>query len=320
VDRPAREGDLLLVDFVGTVDGEPFQGGEARDYMLEIGGDRLVEGFEHQLMGAVKGDARRVEVDFPPGYREDELAGKHASFEVEVKDVREKRLPQLDDEFASAASEFETIAELRADIGARLEHAQEHSIEDEFREAAVEAAAAEASIELPGEIVTARAQEMWDRMEHSMHTRGMDPDSYLKAAGKTREQVVEEVSEDAARQLARDSVLEAVAEAEKVEVSDEEVVEILRGVAEREGMDPEKMLQTLKKAGRDLAIRRDLRLRKAIDVIVEHAKPIDPGKAKARERLWTPWKKEPLAGKPAAGSRPGTGQLWTPGSEPPGGS
>jgi len=308
VDRPLEQGDLAVVDFVGSVDGEPFAGGEARDYMLEIGSGRLVEGFEEQLVGAKAGDRRSIEIDFPDDYHSDDLRGRHASFEVELKDVKEKELPALDDDFASEASEFDTLDELRADIERKLEEAQASSIEEEFREAVVDAAAAQASVDLPDELVTARAEEMWERMAHALGHQNIDPETYLKASGKTREQVIEEAKPDAAAQLSRESVLEAVAERESIEVSDEELLERVRRSAEREGVTAEKLLERLRKTGRDAVLRHDLRLRKAVDLLVEHAEPIEIEKAKAREKLWTPDKER----------EPGSSQLWTPGDEPPG--
>jgi trigger factor len=307
VDRPVAEGDFAVVDFKGTVDGEPFQGGEARDYMLEIGGGRLIEGFEEQLVGAKAGETRTVEIDFPGDYHAEELRGKAASFEVEIKDVKEKELPALDDDFAADASEFDTLEELRGDIEHKLEHAQEHSIEDEFREAVVDAAAAEARIDLPDELVTARAEEMWERMEQALARAGRDPDTFLKTSGKTREELIEEAKPDAAKQLARESVLEAVAEAEEIQVSDDELLDALKGSAEREGSSPEKLLAKIVRTGRDAALRNDLRIRKAVDFLVEHASPIAVEKAKAREQLWTPGKEK----------EPGASGLWTPGEEAP---
>ena len=306
VDRPIEEGDYAVVDFVGTVDGEPFQGGEARDYMLEIGGGRLIEGFEDQLVGASRGENRPVEVDFPADYHAEDLRGKHARFDVTVKDVKEKELPALDDEFVSEASEFETVSELRSDIEEKLRHAQEHSIEDEFREAVVDAAAAEAQIDLPDELVAARAEEMWARTERALRRQQIDPDTYLTASGKTREDLIEDAKPDAARQLARESVLEAIADAEEIEISDEELLEVLRDAREGEGDSPEKLLEELKQSGRDAALRHDLRLRRAVDLLVEHANPISIDQAKAREKLWTPEKQR-------EGS---AGGLWTPGERP----
>jgi trigger factor len=302
VDRPIAEGDYAVVDFKGMVDGEPFQGGEARDYMLEIGGGRLIEGFEEQLIGAGAGETRTVKVTFPDDYHAEELSGKPAEFEVEIKDVKEKELPPLDDDFASEASEFESLKELREDIEHKLEHAQQHSIDDEFREAVVDAAAAEAKVDLPDELVTARAEEMWSRTERALERAGRDPEAFLKTTGKTRDELIDEAKPDAAKQLARESVLEAVADAEQVEVSDDELLEVLKQTAEREGSKPEKLLEQLRKHGRDAALRHDLRLRKAVDILAEHANPIEPEKAKAREKLWIPGKER----------GPGASSLWTP--------
>jgi trigger factor len=310
VDREAQQGDHLVMDFVGRVDGEAFKGGEARDYMLEIGGGRLIEGFEEQLVGVRAGEARTVEVDFPDEYPADELKGRHAVFDVQVKDVKEKLLPELDDDFSSEASEFDTLDELRADIHHKLEHAQEHTIEDEFRQEAVDAAVAQADIDLPDELVTARAEEMWERTERVLRAQGVDPESYLTASGRTQEQMVEEAKDDARRTLSRESVLEAVADAEAIEVSDDDLLEALQATAEREGTKPDKLLARLKETGRDAPIRRELRLRQAVDAIADSAQPIEPDAARAREALWTPEKQA---------KEEGSAQLWTPGSgEPPG--
>jgi trigger factor len=306
VDRPLGEGDFAVVDFVGTVDGEPFQGGQARDYMLEIGGGRLVEGFEEQTIGARAGEERTVEIEFPTDYHGEDLRGKRAQFQVQIKDVKEKELPPLDDDFASQASEFDTLAELREDIEEKLKRAQETTIENEYREAVVDAAAAEAQVDLPDELVSAQAEEMWERTEHALQHQNVNPETYLKAAGKTREQVIEDAKPDAARQLARESVLEAVAEEEQIEPSDEDLLELLRRSAEREGVKAEDLLEAAKRSGRDARLRRDVRLRKAVDVLVENATPIPIEQAKAREKLWTPEKER----------EPGAAGLWTPGDEP----
>jgi len=311
VERPAEEGDRLVVDFVGRVDEEEFKGGQARDYMLELGGGRLIEGFEEQLVGATAGEHRTVEVDFPADYQAEELQGRHATFDVEVKDVKRKELPALDDDFASEASEFDTVDELRGDIEHKLEHAQEHTIEDEFREAAVDAAAAEADLSLPDDLVKARAEEMWERTERMLAAQGISAETYLQASGKTRDEMIEQAREDAAQQLSREAVLEAVADAESIEVSDDELLEVIERSAEREQTKPAKLLARLKESGRDAALRRDLRLRKAVEIIAGSAIPIEAGKAAAREKIWTPEKQR---------KEEGSSQLWTPGSGPPPGT
>lgn len=304
VERPAAEGDVLLIDFEGFVDGEAFEGGKASDYLLELGGGQLVEGFEEQLAGAAAGEERQVEVRFPDDYRAEELAGREAVFTVAVREVREKLLPDLDDELAAEASEFDTLEELRADIREKVSAVAAQRLEEDFRVAAVDAAVDAADVELPDELAAARADERWERVERQLAARGMSPDAYLKMQGKTREQAIEEFKPDAVRELKREAVLAAIAEAEGIEVSEEEMVEALAHTAEHERTTPEKLLARLREGGRDVMVREDIQIRKAIDLLAESAKPIPLGQAEAREKLWTPEKEREEAG-----------SLWTPGSD-----
>jgi trigger factor len=304
VGRAAAEGDVLLVDFEGLLDGKAFEGGKASDYLLELGAGQLIEGFEEQLSGAAAGETRKVEVSFPEDYQAEHLAGEDAVFTVEVKEVREKVLPELDDEFASEASEFDTLDELRADIAERLAEVVGQRAEQDFRVAAVDAAAAEAKLELPDELATARATERWERVERQLAGRGMSPDAYLQMQGKTREQVIEDSRPEAEAELKREAVLAAIADAEGIEVSEEELLEALAHPAEHERTTPEKLLKRLRESGRDAMIRDDIRFRKAIDLLAESAKPIALEQAEAREKIWTPEKERKEAG-----------SLWTPGDD-----
>lgn len=305
VERAAAGGDVLLVDFEGLRDGKAFEGGKASDYLLELGGGQLIEGFEEQLTGAEAGEERKVEVTFPEDYQAEELAGEDAVFTVAVKEVREKVLPELGDDFASEASEFETLEELRADIARRVSEAVDERAEQDFRVAAVDAAVDAATVELPDALVRARAEERWDRVERQLAARGMDPDAYLRMQGKTREELLEESKPDAERELKREAVLAAIAEAEAIEVSEEEMVEALAHTAEHERTTPEKLLARLRENGRDAMVREDIAVRKAIDLVAESAKPIPLEQAEAREKIWTPEKEEEE--KPS--------ELWTPGSD-----
>ncbi len=304
VDRAAVEGDVLLVDFEGLLDGKAFEGGKASDYLLELGGGQLIEGFEEQLAGVGGGETRNVEVTFPDDYQAEQLAGEDAVFTVEVKEVREKVLPELDDDFASEASEFDSLEELRADITERLAEAVGERAEQDFRVAAVDAAAAEAKLDLPDELATARATERWERVERQLASRGMQPDAYLQMQGKTREEVIAESKPEAEAELKREAVLAAIADAEGIEASEEEMVEALEHSAEHERTTPEKLLKRLRESGRDAMIRDDIRFRKAIDMVAEAAKPIPLEQAEAREQIWTPEKERKEAG-----------ELWTPGSD-----
>ena len=294
VDRPASDGDFVVMDFEGRVGGETFEGGEARGFLLELGSGRLVEGFEDQLRAAAAGEEREVSVTFPADYREQSLAGKEASFSVTVKEVKEKRLPELDDDFAVEAGGFDTVDELRAEVESRLREVHERQIEQEFREAAVDAAAATAAIEVPHELVHSKAHEMWHRTARRLAAQGMDPAGYLQLVGKSEEELVTEAEPEAERALRRESVLAAIVDTEGLEASDEELKDALRAATVAQGgKEPsEKQLaRSLKRAraqGADEALREDIAMRKAVDLIVEHATAIPADQAEARERLWTP--------------------------------
>jgi trigger factor len=312
VERAAAEGDSVLIDFEGFVDGSAFQGGAAEDYLLALGSGQLIEGFEEQLTGTEAGDEREVKVTFPAEYQAEHLAGKDAVFKVKVKEVREKVLPELDDDFASDASEFDTLEELRDDIRAKVGEALGSRAEEDFRVAAIDAAVEAATVEVPDELATARATERWERMERQLAQRGMDPNQFLQMQGKTRDELIEETKPDAEKELQREAVVTAIAEAEGIEVSEEEMVEALEHSAEHERTSPEKLLERLRQNGRDALIREDLRARKAIELVADAAKPIPKEeadarqeKAEAREKLLAP------EGKGDAKA----GGLWTPGGD-----
>src|SRR3954470_9365058 len=188
-DRAAATGDFVVMDYLGTLDGEPFAGGEGRDQMVELGSGRLVPGFEEQLEGATAGEERTVTISFPDDYAATELAGREAEFAVTVKEVKAKELPPLDDDLAAEAG-FDTLDELRADVRERLTEAQSSQIEAEFREAAVDSAVAAATIDVPDALVDARARELWDQMMHSLSHQGISKEMYLQIAGKDEEAIV----------------------------------------------------------------------------------------------------------------------------------
>ena len=308
VDRPAGRGDFVVIDFTGTLDGDPFEGGEARGYLLELGSGRLVEGFEEHLEGVRAGEERTVSVRFPDDYRAEELAGRDAQFEVSVKEVKQKRLPDLDDDFAADAGGFDTLEELRSDVEAKLREVREREIEADFREAVVDAAADAAKIDIPHELVHAKAHEMWHTTRRRLERQGIPADRYFQIAGKSEEEIVTEAEPDAERALRRESVLAAVVDAEQIEVSDDELLDALRQVVAAGGAEPsdkqlEKALDRARSRGTDEELRMDIAMRKAVDLLVENAKPIPLGQAEARDKLWTPEKE---------GSER-AGQIWTPG-------
>jgi trigger factor len=306
VERAAARGDFVVMDFTGTVEGEPFQGGEGRGQVVELGSGRLVPGFEEQLDGARAGEQREVRVTFPEDYTADELAGKEAVFAVEVKEVKQKRLPELDDDFALEAGGYDSLDELRAEIGQRLAEADKRAIEAEFREAAVDAVVAQARIEVPHELVHSKAHEMWHRTARRMSAQGLDPRRYLDLSGKTEEELVTDSEPDAELALKREAVLAEIVKAEGIEVSDDEVSEALREAAGPDATDKQlkRAVKRARSQGADEALKEDIAMRKAVDLLVEHATAIPAEQAAAREKLWTPDKEQ----------EQGAGQIWTPGS------
>jgi len=287
-ERAAREGDFVVIDYKGSIDGTPFEGGEGHDQLVELGGGRLIPGFEEQLIGASAGEERAIDVAFPGDYGAEQLAGKPAQFAISVKEVRERVLPELDDDLASEVSEFDTLEELREDIRRRIAEQEERAVDSEFREAVLDAVVANATVDVPAALVEARAVELWDQMLHSLSHRGLSKEGYLTYAGKTETEILDEAKPDAERALKREAVLAAVVAAEAIEPSEEELAEALAPTAAREGQQPAKLLERVRNAGTLDTLRDDVATRKAMDLLAERAKPIPAAQAQARERLWVP--------------------------------
>jgi len=275
VDRAAGDGDFVVMEYLGTLDGEPFAGGEGRDQMIELGSGRLVPGFEEQLTGAKAGEERTVTVTFPDDYNAEELAGNEAQFAVTVKEVKAKDLPELDDDLAAEAG-FDTLEELRADIRERLTESESDRVEAEFREAVLDAAVDNATIDVPDALIEARSRELWDQMLHSLSHQGISKEMYLQISGRSEDDIVSEGKVDAERQLKREAVLAAVVEAESIEPSDDEVLAALEEAAPQERTSAKKLLERMKSAGRLDSLKADLAQRKALDLLAESAEPAKP--------------------------------------------
>jgi len=316
-ERPAARGDFVVVDYAGSLvssdsaDGQErlqeLPGGEGRDQLIELGAGNLIPGFEEGLLGASAGEARTVALSFPADYGNEELAGREASFEVTVKEVKLKELPAVDDDFATDAG-FDSVEELREDIRRRLTEVEQERIEAEFRQAALDAAVAGARVGLTPELIKARAQEMWERMLHSLSHRGISREAYLQIAGRSEQEILTEMEPEAELALRREAVLTAVVVAEDVSPSEEELLKAVSPAAEREGVEPAKLLEDLRKNGRLEELREDLAARQAVELIALAATPIPVAQAQAREELWTP-EKAAEEEDPAAAP----GRLWTPG-------
>lgn len=213
-------------------------------------------------------------------------------------------MPDLDDDFAADNSDFDTLEELRADIEHRLQHTFEHRAEHAFRDAAIEAAVQNAKVEIPEEITMARATEVWEGVERSLSSRGMDPEMYLKMQGKERDEAIADTRDDAEAGLRREAVLAAIADKEGIEASEEEMLEALQPPAGQKGK-PEKLLKRLREEGRDVLLAGEIRIRKAADRVVDSAKPVPLTDAESKSELWTP----------EGEGQADAGDLWTPGDD-----
>jgi trigger factor len=311
VERGAQPDDFVVIDFVGSIDGSEFEGGRGTDYGVELGAGRLIEDLEKGVEGMKAGEQRDVPVTFPAEYPAEHLAGKAAMFAVTVKDVKERVLPELDDEFAKSVSEFDTLAELDADLHARFLEAIAEEGDRVFRSTVLDDLAGQLSTELPEALVRSRMADMMRNMIESLSARGMEMSDYLRLTGQNADEIVQTLRPQAEDSVAKDLVLEAVADAEKIEITDEMIDSFIREQATQGGDDPEELVSRLMGDPATLtALRIDLRMQKALDIAVDNAKEISPEQAVARDKLWTPEKEsEAAAAKPS--------QIWTPGSAEP---
>jgi trigger factor len=308
VDRGAQPGDFVVIDFEGSIDGTPFEGGSGSSYAVELGGGRLVEDLERGLVGMTAGEERDVEFAMPGDYAADHLAGKRVTFHVRMNDVKERVLPELDDEFAMSVSEFDTLEELRADVRERVREAVEREGERRFRSSVLDSLAAELRTPAPEALVQSRLSSMTRSLTSTLESRGISVPDYLRVTGQTGEELVAEMREQAEDLVRKDLALEAVVRAEGIEVSDEMISEWVREQAAEADENVDEALERLMGDPASLtALRQDLAAQKALDVVVANAKPITAEEAEAKQKLWTPEKETAQSG---AKSSP----IWTPGS------
>src|SRR5215218_850873 len=294
--RGANEGDALVID--ADVDGS---GGEAqRDLVVTLGAGRLLPDLEAGIAGMTVGETKEIEYALPEG--------ETKTARVTVKELKEPVLPPLDDELARAASEFDTLEELRGEIEGRLREQIEEELEGAFRGAAVDALVDSSGVEVSDALVEARAGNLIRAFLNQLERRGISLETYLALSGETAEEIQQRMLEDARRSLGRELVLEAVAEQLGIEVSDEELRAFIREQAElADEDDPDEVVEQVWHSGRHETLRTDLRLRAALDRVASEVKRISPELASAREKLWTPGQEKPE----------GASKLWTPGEKEP---
>jgi trigger factor len=308
VERGAQDGDFLVIDFEGSMDGKPFEGGAGSQYAVELGAGRLVEELERGLVGMKVGEERDVALTMPADYAAEHLAGKAVSFHVKMSDVKERVLPELDDEFTTSVSEFDTLAELRADITERVRAVVEAEAERRFRSSVLDSLGAELQTPVPDALVQSRLQSMTRSLSQTLQERGIPLADYLRVTGMTSEELVADMRTQALDLVRKDLALEAVVAAENIEVTDPMVAEWVREQAAESDEDVEQAVERLMADPATLtALRQDLAAQKALDVVTENAKPITAEQADAKQKLWTPEKE-------TAQSAAKSSEIWTPGT------
>lgn len=269
-DGKIENGDTAVIDFEGFVDGEPFEGGKAENYSLEIGSGTFIPGFEDQLIGMQAGEEKEIEVTFPEEYHAKELAGKPATFKVKVHEIKEKRLPALDDEFAKDVDdEVETLEQLKDKIRKRLEEMKKNEAEAALRDAVVEKAAENAEIDIPEVMVKNETDRMLREFDQRLQMQGLNLELYYQLSGQDEAALREQMKEDAEKRVRVALTLEAIAKAENIEVTEEEVNEELEKMAKAYNLEVEKLKELL---GNLDGVKEDLKWRKTIDFLVEHSK------------------------------------------------
>lgn len=270
-DRGVEDGDQTVIDFEGFVDGKGFEGGKAEDYPLTIGSHSFIDTFEEQLIGKKIGEECEVNVTFPTEYHAADLAGKPATFKVTVKEIKVKELPELNDEFASEVSEFDTLDEYKKDVEKKLVEKKEIEANFKNEDAVVAKVVENATMEIPDKMIDAQAENMVQDMARRMQSQGLSLDMYLKYTGMTVEQMKEQARPDAEKRIRTRLVLEAVAKAENIQISDEKVDEEVAKMAEAYKMEVEKLKSYMSES--DVKqMKEDLAVQQAVDLLVAEAK------------------------------------------------
>ena len=270
-DRAVENGDIIKLDFDGSVDGVPFEGGKAENYTLTIGSGSFIPGFEDQLIGTKIGEEKDVTVTFPGDYHEKSLAGKEAVFKCKVNAISVKELPDADDEFASEVSEFETLAEYKEDIKKKLTEKKEKEARAKKEAQAVEKAVENATMEIPDAMIDTQVQSMMEDFARRMQSQGLSLEQYFQFTGMDVKKMHDQMKPEALKRIQNSLVLEAVAKAENIEISDEKVDEEIAKMAEAYKMEVEKLKDLIGESEKD-QMKKDLAVQAAADLIADAAK------------------------------------------------
>ena len=272
-DRAAQLNDIVTIDFEGSVDGVPFDGGQATEYPLTLGSNTFIPGFEEQLVGAKVGDDVDVKVTFPEEYQAKELAGKEAIFKCAVKKIEAKELPELDDDFAKDVSEFDTLAEYKEHVKTNLEDKKANEAKRAKEDAAVDKVIENAQMDIPEAMLMTQCRQMLDDFSRRMQSQGLSMDQYFQFTGMTADKMMEDMKPQALKRIQTRLVLEKVAEVENIQPTEEEVNEEISKMAEAYKMEADKLKELL--GERELEqMKKDMAVQKAVTVIADAAKEV----------------------------------------------
>ncbi len=271
-DGSVENGDSVIIDFEGFVDGEAFEGGKAEQHTLEVGSGSFIPGFEDQLVGMKPGEEKEVEVTFPEEYHVDELKGKPAKFKVKLHEIKRLNLPELDDEFAQDVSEFDTLDELKTDIEKNLKEKAEKEKENHVRNELVEKAAQNADVEIPEVMIEQETENMLRQFEQRLMYQGLNLETYAQFTGQDQDALKTQFKEDAEKRVLGNLTLEAIAEEENIGVNDEEIEEEIKKMAEEMGRETEEVRRILESQNALDSVKEQLRAKKTIDLLVSNSK------------------------------------------------
>lgn len=270
-DRPVKDGDITTLDFEGFVDGVAFEGGKGTDYPLTIGSGSFIPGFEEQLIGAELNKEVEVNVTFPEDYHAKDLAGKPATFKCKIKDIKEKELPELDDEFASEVSAFDTMAEYKEDVKKSLEMKKADAAKIAKEEAVIDAVIEDAKMDIPDAMVETEQRQIIEEFSQRMRMQGLTMEQYMQFTGMTPQALMDQTKPQALKRIQSRLVLEAVAKAEDLKASEEDYAAEIKDMSEKYQMEEDKIKEMLGEKGKK-QVEEDLAIRKSVDFLVDNAK------------------------------------------------
>jgi trigger factor len=268
----AEKGDIAVIDYEGSVDGVPFDGGKAENYSLELGSGTFIPGFEDQVIGMSKGEEKDINVTFPEEYHAEHLAGKAAVFRVKVHDIKRKNLPELDDEFAKDVSEFDTLEEFKADLKQRLTAQKERERDLALEADVIEKAAANAEVDIPGAMIETEIDRMLREFENRLRMQGMNLELYYQFSGQDEKALREQMKEEAEKRVKTSLVLEAIANAENVQVDEEDINKELEGMSQTYRQSVEELRNIIEKNGNMDDFKADIRIKKTVQWLIDNSK------------------------------------------------